>query len=233
MKKVGSKHVKNVENAYRQGKKIPAHFWIIWALVKSVILILGGERREENLEKDMVAFFHEYELDGGDMEKINKESKRCFNHGFTVSEETENKPLSLVAPAIAMAPPRETDDLCPPPPEDKDWNEHPERRNIKEEMSNLHMRPDKSLGRKNDTSLAARIPIPPWPHELRLLFPIMFNMNGNNTYNGLDMNLIKDFKKACASYGPASFCREYLAGWTNDTGWIPFRYHSVAKMTLL
>jgi hypothetical protein len=46
----------------------------------------------------------------------------------------------------------------------------------------------------------------------------MFNMNCNNTYNGLDMNLIKDFKKACATYGPASpFCREYLAGWSNDT----------------
>jgi hypothetical protein len=58
-------------------------------------------------------------------------------------------------------------------------------------------------------------------------------MNGNNTCNGLDMNLIKDFKKACASYGPASpFCREYLAGRSNDAGWIPFRFHIVAKMTL-
>jgi hypothetical protein len=45
----------------------------------------------------------------------------------------------------------------------------------------------------------------------------MFNMNGNNTYNRLDMNLIKDCKKACVTYGPASpFCREYLAGWSND-----------------
>jgi hypothetical protein len=33
------------------------------------------------------------------------------------------------------------------------------------------------------------------------------------THNGLDMNLIKDFKKAYATYGLASpFCREYLAG---------------------
>jgi hypothetical protein len=32
---------KNVEKAYRQGEKIPVHFWITWALVKSVILILG------------------------------------------------------------------------------------------------------------------------------------------------------------------------------------------------
>jgi hypothetical protein len=47
----------------------------------------------------------------------------------------------------------------------------------------------------------------------------MFNMNDNNTYNGWDVNLIKDFEKACATYGPASpFCREYLAGWSNDTG---------------
>jgi hypothetical protein len=61
----------------------------------------------------------------------------------------------------------------------------------------------------------------------------MFNMNCNNTYNGLDMNLIKDFKKACATYGPASpFCREYLAGWNNDAGWILFGFHIVAKMTL-
>jgi hypothetical protein len=52
----------------------------------------------------------------------------------------------------------------------------------------------------------------PWPQELRLLFPVIFNMNSNNTYNGLDVNLIKDFKKAYATYGPASpFCRQYLA----------------------
>jgi hypothetical protein len=44
-------------------------------------------------------------------------------------------------------------------------------------------------------------------------------MNSNNTYNVLNMNLIKDFKKACATYGPAPpFCREYLARWSNDTG---------------
>jgi hypothetical protein len=61
----------------------------------------------------------------------------------------------------------------------------------------------------------------------------MFNMNGNNSYNGLDMNLIKDFKKACATYGPASFCREYLARWSNDAGWIPYDFHIVTKMTLL
>jgi hypothetical protein len=61
----------------------------------------------------------------------------------------------------------------------------------------------------------------------------MFNINGHNIYNGLAMNLIKDYKKACATYGPASpFCREYLAGWSNDTGWIPFGFHIVAKMTL-
>jgi hypothetical protein len=60
----------------------------------------------------------------------------------------------------------------------------------------------------------------------------MFNMNGNNTYNGLDMNMKKDSKKACATYGPASlFCREYLAGWSNDIGWIPYDFHIVAKMT--
>jgi hypothetical protein len=34
--------------------------------------------------------------------------------------------------------------------------------------------------------------------------PVMFNMNDNNSYNGLDMNLIKDFKKAYANYGLAS-----------------------------
>jgi hypothetical protein len=60
----------------------------------------------------------------------------------------------------------------------------------------------------------------------------MFNMNSNNTYNGLDMNLIRDFKKACVTYGPASFCREYLAGRSNDAGWIPYDFHIVAKMTL-
>jgi hypothetical protein len=54
-------------------------------------------------------------------------------------------------------------------------------------------------------------------------------MNSNNTYNGLDMHLIKDFKKACVTYGPASpFCREYLAGWSNDAGWIPYDFHIVA-----
>jgi hypothetical protein len=32
---------------YRQGEKIPVHFLITWALVKSVILILGGEKRKK------------------------------------------------------------------------------------------------------------------------------------------------------------------------------------------
>jgi hypothetical protein len=103
--------------------------------------------------------------------------------------------------------------------EEKDWDKYPEMGNIKEEMYCLHILPNKGLGRKNDPPLAACIPIPSQPHELRLLFPVMLNMNGNNTYNGLDMNLIKDFKKACATYGPASpFCREYFAGWSNDAG---------------
>jgi hypothetical protein len=77
-------------------------------VVKSVILILGGERREENLENDTVASHHEYKLNAGDMEKITKESKRCFSHGFTVPEETESKPPLLAVLAIAKAPPRET-----------------------------------------------------------------------------------------------------------------------------
>jgi hypothetical protein len=84
------------------------------------------------------------------MEKITKESKRCFSHGFTVPEETESKLPPLTVPAIATAPPRETDDLFPPPPEEEDWNEHPERGNIEEEMHYLHIRPDKGLERKND-----------------------------------------------------------------------------------
>jgi hypothetical protein len=37
-----------------------------------------------------------------------------------VLEETESKPLPLAAPAIAMAPPRETADFFPPPPEEED-----------------------------------------------------------------------------------------------------------------
>jgi hypothetical protein len=61
----------------------------------------------------------------------------------------------------------------------------------------------------------------------------MFNMNSSNTYYGLDVNLIKDFKKPCVTSGPASpFCREYLAGRSNDAGWIPYDFHIVAKMTL-
>jgi hypothetical protein len=72
------------------------------ALVRSVIPILGGDRREENLEKDTVGSFHEYKLDAGDMEKITKENKRCFTYGFTVPEDTESKPLLLAVPAIAM-----------------------------------------------------------------------------------------------------------------------------------
>jgi hypothetical protein len=89
------------------------------------------------------------------------------------------------------------------------------------------------LERKNDPPLATRIPVTPRLPELWPLFPVMFNMNSNNTYNGLDMNLIKDFKKTCVTYGPASpFCREYLAGWSNDAGWIPYDFHIVAKITL-
>jgi hypothetical protein len=34
-----------------------------------------------------------------------------------------------------------------------------------------------------------------------------------NAYQGLDMNLMKDFKIVCAIYSPASpFCKEYLDG---------------------
>jgi hypothetical protein len=113
---------------------------------------------------------------------------------FIVPEKTESTPLLAVL-AIAKSPPGETVGLFPPPPEKEDWNEHSKRGNIEEEMHYLHIHPNKGLGRKNDPSLAACIPIPPWPHELRLLFPVMFNRNSNNTYNGLDMNLIKDFKR--------------------------------------
>jgi hypothetical protein len=80
---------------------------------------------EENLEKDTVASLHEYKLDAGDMEKITKERKRCFSHGFTVQQETESKPPLLTALAIATAPPRETADFFLPPAEEEDWNEHP------------------------------------------------------------------------------------------------------------
>jgi hypothetical protein len=153
------------------------------------------------------------------MEKITKESKRCFNHGFSVQEETESKLLLLAVLATAKTSPRETADFYSPLPENEDWDEHPERGNIKEEIHYLHICPKKGLERKNDPPIAACIPIPPWPHELRLLFPVMFNMNSNNTYNGLDMNFIKDFKKACATYGPASsFCREYLTVQRNNAG---------------
>jgi hypothetical protein len=59
-----------------------------------------------------------------------------------------------------MAPLRETADLYPPLPEDEDWNTYPKMGNIEKEMHYLHICPDKGLGRKNDPSLAARIPIP-------------------------------------------------------------------------
>jgi hypothetical protein len=80
-------------------------------VVKSVILILGGERREENLEKETVASLCEYKLDAGDMKKITMETKRCFSHAFTVPEETESKLPLIAVPTIARAPLREIDDL--------------------------------------------------------------------------------------------------------------------------
>jgi hypothetical protein len=163
MKKFGSEHVKMLKR-HTDREKTPVHFWITWALVKSVILILRGERREKNLEKETVASLHEYKLDTGDVEKITKESKMRFSHGFTVLEETESKP-PLAAPPIATAPPRETSDLYPPP-EEEDWDKYPEMGNIKEEMHYLHIRPDKGLERKNDPPLVACIPIPPRPHQL-------------------------------------------------------------------
>jgi hypothetical protein len=91
-------------------------------VVKPVILVLEGERREENLEKDTIISLHEYELDTGDMKKITEESKWCFSHGFTMLEKTESKLSPLAALAITMAPLRETAGLCPPPPEDEDWD---------------------------------------------------------------------------------------------------------------
>jgi hypothetical protein len=74
--------------------------------------------------------------------------------------------MQLAAPAIALAPPREIDDLYLPLPENEDWDKYPEMGNIEEEMHYLHIHPDKGLERKNDPPLAARIPIPPQPHEL-------------------------------------------------------------------
>jgi hypothetical protein len=78
------------------------------------------------------------------MEKITKESKQCFSHGFTVLEETENKLSLLAVLAIAL----ETADLYSPPSEEEEWEEHPEMVNIKEEMRYLHIHPEKGLGRK-------------------------------------------------------------------------------------
>jgi hypothetical protein len=115
------------------------------------------------------------------MKKITKKSKKCFSYGFTVPDETKNKLLLLAVSAIAMALPRETADLYSPLPEDEDWDKYPKMGNIEEEMHYLHICPDKGLGRKNDPPLAARIPIPPQLHELRLLFPVIFNVNSNNT----------------------------------------------------
>jgi hypothetical protein len=77
MKKFGSEHIKMLKGI-QTGRKVPVHFWITWAVVKSLILILGGERREKNLENDTVTPLHEHELDTGNMRKITEESKRCF-----------------------------------------------------------------------------------------------------------------------------------------------------------
>jgi 5-deoxy-D-glucuronate isomerase len=82
------------------------------------------------------------------MEKITKESKRCFSHGFTVLEETKSKLLLLAVLATAMAPPRETADFFPPPPEEEDWHEHPEMGNIEEEIHYLRIHPNKGFGKK-------------------------------------------------------------------------------------
>jgi hypothetical protein len=90
-----------------------------------------------------------------------------------------------------MAHLRETADFYSPVSMDEEWEEHPDRVNIEEDINYLLICPKKGIGRKNDPPLAAHIPIPPWPHELWLLFPVMFNMNDNNSYNGLDMNIIK------------------------------------------
>jgi hypothetical protein len=74
-----------------------------------------GEREGKNTyKKRLLHSLHEYKLDAGAMGKITKESKSCFSHGFIVLEETESK-LPLAAPVIAMAPPRETADIFPPP----------------------------------------------------------------------------------------------------------------------
>jgi hypothetical protein len=100
------------------------------------------------------------------MEKMTKESKKCFSYGFTMPEETKSTLLLLAALAIAMAPLRETDDFYLPPPENEDWDEHLEKGNIEEEMHYLHIHPNKGLERKNDPPLAACIPIPPWAHEI-------------------------------------------------------------------
>jgi hypothetical protein len=79
--------------------------------------------------------------------------------------------------------------LYPPLPEDEDWDEHLEGESIESEMHYLYICPDRGSKTKSGSSLA--VYIPPRLHDLHLLFPIMFNANGNNIYQGLDMNLTK------------------------------------------
>jgi hypothetical protein len=54
------------------------------------------------------------------MEKITKESKKCFSYSFTTLEENKSKLPQLAALAFATAPLRETADLYPPSPQDND-----------------------------------------------------------------------------------------------------------------
>lgn len=55
---------KHVEEARMTGEDIPADCWNIWSLIKTVITIIEGGDREENLQQAVMSSCDNCELDG-------------------------------------------------------------------------------------------------------------------------------------------------------------------------
>ena len=66
-----------------------------------------------------------------------------------------------------------------------------------------------------------------------MAFPIEGNQTAGPTYEGLDLNTLRELKKACHLYGlNAPYVIEILKAWVASGEWIPYNWYMVARACL-
>lgn len=70
------------------------------------------------------------------------------------------------------------------------------------------------------------------PCEVWLVFPVQFEQNPNMN-QGLDIDKMKDLKRAYSSFAPTGpQCYECVFCWSNDAQWLPYNCHTISKIVL-